>query len=351
MSSIAPDTETQRAVAIADAHGDQALARLHDEGLTDGLPVVPPTSARVDAALSGRDPATRLGAVAPLLREATLGDVAVCAVLAGCHPAELDALATATRALAAPELNLIGVATTTGNAAIGLILHGRWIGRLGANAGANTLGPGHRVNATLGRALALVVRLVGGAVPGTIDMATLGQPAKYGCCLAELDPPAPWRPLPARRGIDGDSAVTVFATAGVVEVVDPVSPTGAGLLETLATAVPLPAALSADGTRLGGGEILAVIPPEWTDRLVADGWTQDDVAAFLYERSACPVDRLSPALRASARPRDGADVLYSARSPADVVVLTAGGAGTKATLLPGWPGESYSITLAAPAPP
>ncbi len=173
----------------------------------------------------------------------------------------------------------------------------------------------------------------------------MGQPAKFGCCLAEQDPPSPWQPLPARRGLDDSSAVTVFAASGIIEVVDAWSGTGQGLLETLATAVPLPTALNPSGTGLGGEEIVALIPPEWADKLVADGWTQEQVAAFVYERSAFPIKRLPPSLRARV---EAEEVLMSASGPDDVVVLVAGGVGTKATLLPSWHGGSRSVTVPVP---
>lgn len=344
-----PELETDRAAVIADslAYRD-VLDRLREEGLTDGLPVIPPTAARVRMMLDGRDPGGRLGAVPPLCRPADLRAVAICAVMAGCRPAELDALVAATRALLHPELNVLGVATTTGNAALGVIIHSSVAARLGANAGANVLGPGNPVNATLGRAVALVVRFVGGAAPGVIDMATIGQPAKYGCALAESDPPPPWRALPLLRGLPDCSAVTVFAMSGVVEVVDTSSETGEGLLETLAAAIPMPTALAAGGDRLGGGEVLALIPPEWAAKLVDDGWSQQDVRTFLFERSAFPAERLPPSVRDQVT--TASPWLMSAISPGHVVVMVTGGVGTKATLLPSWHGGSMSVTVPVGVP-
>lgn len=336
--------ETERAAMIADslAHRD-VIDRLHAEGLTDGLPVIPPTAARVQIMLAGRNPMHVLGLIPPLSRPVDMRALAICAVLAGCQPQEFSALVTASTALMDPQLNLLGVATTTGNTAVGMILHPGLADQLEANAGANTFGPGNRVNASLGRSLALVVRLIGGAQPGSIDMATIGQPAKFGCCLAERQPPAPWQSLPIRRELKDTFAVSVFATSGVVEVADTWSSTGRGLLETLAAAVPLPTALGRGGTQLGGGEIVALIPPEWAQKLVDDGWSQDEVAAFVYEQSAFPVERIPPALRAQVQTEK---VLMSASTPDDVTVLVAGGVGTKAALLPSWPGGSHSVTRA-----
>ena len=335
--------ETDRAAGFADslAYRD-VVDRLHDEGLTDGLPVIPPTAARVQVMLGGRSPSAPVGVVPPLARQADTRTIAICAVMAGCRPAEFGALLAAVGALPDPRLNLVGVATTTGNTAVGLALHGEVVDRIGANAGSSTLGPGNRVNASLGRALSLVVRLVGGATPGTVDMTTIGQPAKFGCCFAEGEPPAPWRPLHVRRGVTSSSAVTVFATAGVIEVVDVVSGTGEGLLQTLAAAVPLPTAIGGGGEVLGGGEILALIPPEWADHLVADGWSERDVAEYLYENTRLPLSRVPESLRSQVTATGD---LPSARSPDDVLVCVTGGVGTKAILLPSWQGTAHAVTV------
>lgn len=336
-------SETDQAALFADSLAFRDVVdRLHDEGLTDGLPVMPPTAARVQTMLAGRNPSTPVAVVPPLSRPADLRAVAICAVMAGCRPPDLDVLVAAVQALAAPELNLIGVATTTGNTAVGLVLHGEIVGRLRANPDANTLGPGNRTNASLGRALALAIRLLGGATPGSVDMSTIGQSAKFGCCFAETAPIDPWEGFASRRGVHAASAVTVFATAGIVEVVDVVSSTGEGLLESLAAAVPLPAALGGGGDRLGGGEILAVIPPEWAQKLIADGWSQSDVAEYLHRHTTLPLERVPASLRGQVSV-DGP--LRSAMTPDDVHVITAGGVGTKAVVLPSWQGTAHPVTV------
>src|SRR5690606_27253641 len=133
-------------------------------------------------------------------------------------------IAAAVEALAAPELNLIGIATTTGSAATLVVVNGPAARTLGMHAGANALGPVNRANATIGRAVRLVLQNVGGARPGEIDMATLGQPAKYTFCLAENEAESPWPALHVERGFAPDeSVVTVLGTSGIVEVVDSVS--------------------------------------------------------------------------------------------------------------------------------
>jgi hypothetical protein len=95
---------------------------------------------------------------------------------------------------------------------------------IGMNSGGNALGQGNRANATIGRALQLVIRNVGGGRPGEIDRSTLGNPGKYTFCFAEDEAGSPWEPLAVERGIaPGRSAITLFAAEGVRGVVDQLS--------------------------------------------------------------------------------------------------------------------------------
>jgi hypothetical protein len=330
------------------APGDDAelvTSELTTLGVGDGLPVLPPTPARIEAMLGRWDDELSLGPLAPLNRQVTVRDVAVCAVLAGCRPGALPVLVAAVRAVQRPEFNLLGITTTTGSAAIGVALHGAVVDTVHANAGANYLGPGNAANATIGRALATVIRVVGGAVPGLIDMAIAGQPAKYGLCLAELPPTPGWPNLNEERGVPGEpGAVTVLGVSGTVEVIDATSQDVADLADTLAAALVLP--VSTNGRTLGAGEPVVVVPPEWVDRWREAGWTRQRVREHLWQRAWVPLDRLAPGL---ARRADDdavrAGLLRVAERPADIVLMVAGGVGTKATLLPTWSG---SVTVTVP---
>lgn len=332
-------------VVSAGESADDVVTRLDRHGLGDGLPLVSPTRPRVTAMLAGRAQDEPVAELVPLPYAATVEDVAQCAVLAGCAPGALPYLLAAVDAVAAPEFNLLGVSTTTGNAAVGVVVHGDGAPRHGFDTGANCLGPS-RVNATFGRALALACRLLGGAVPGVLDMATLGQPAKLALCLAEGEVPQGWTSWHRSRGCAaGSDAVTVFATAGLLEVADTWSASALGLLESLASATPLPAAVSASGELVGGGQQLYVLPPEWVVRLVAEGWTRESVGAFLHEHAVLAVDRL-PAAAASrlSDPARESGVLRCASSPDDFLLVCAGGTGVKAAYLPSWPGGSRAVT-------
>jgi hypothetical protein len=319
---------------------------LNAQGVGDGHPVIPPTPARVEAMLGGWDRDQLLGNLAPLRRDVTVEDVAVCAVLAGCPVTALPALVAAVRAVQEPRFNLLGLTTTTGSAAIGMVLHGDVAGAVGANAGANYLGPGNVANATIGRALSILVRVVGAALPGLIDVAIAGQPAKYGLCFADLPGEPGWPGLHEERGHPSSpGAVTVLGTTGNLEVIDAVSKDVVDLLDTLAGALLLPVSMAADGRTLGSGEPVVVLPPEWVMRLRGSGWTKDRVREHLWAKAQVPLDRLAPGLAARADQRAVEEgVLQVAEDPDSISLLVAGGPGTKATLLPLWSG-SRSVTV------
>jgi hypothetical protein len=206
-------------------------------GWTDGLPVVPPTEGRVLAMLdgTGRAPDEVVAVVPPNLVAVTVEKVAVNAVMAGCRPEYLPVVLAAVEAACSDEFNIHGVLATTWSVGPVVVVNGP-VGRaIGINSGVNVLGQGNRANATIGRALQLVVRNVGGGRPGGVDRATLGNPGKVGLCFAEDEEGSPWEPLSVERGIaPGTSAVTVLAGGGVHSVSDQTSRTPESLARSLA---------------------------------------------------------------------------------------------------------------------
>ena len=235
---------------------------LYRMGLTDGLPVVPPTRERVAAMLGNRDPERVVATLPPMQNRATARNLAACAVMAGCRPMDFDVLKAATAAVAEPEFNLFGIQTTTGAATPMLIVNGPVVHRLGLNAGANALGPGTRANASIGRALQFVLRTIGGADPGRGDKATMGQPGKFTLCCAENALDSPWEPLHVNRGFLAEqSTVTVVGAVGTVEVVDAESADAQGVLTTMARSMTIAGNLGKDNL-LGSGEPLLLVAPE-----------------------------------------------------------------------------------------
>ena len=192
---------------------------LTDAELSDGLPLVPPTRRRLEAMVAGVAGRADLhGMMPPMFGDITPEAVAYQCVIAGCRPVELPVVLAASEAILEPDFNFLGIATTTGTACVALCVHGPIARKLGINAGTNCLGPGNRANASIGRALQLCIRNIGGARAETGDMATMGQPGKYTFCFAERND-GPFPTLTSRRGLGADaSAITVMAISGTAEV-------------------------------------------------------------------------------------------------------------------------------------
>ncbi|HEX2885209.1 hypothetical protein [Vineibacter terrae] len=301
---------------------DAAQAALDEQGLGDGLPLVIPTRRRLEAMLAGIDePERSFGQMPPLFGELTAAAVAYSCVLAGARPAELSVVLAAAAACLEPDFNLLGVLTTTGTTAVAVLVHGPIVRRLGINAGTNCLGPGNRANAAIGRALALVLRNVGGARPQIGDMATMGQPGKYTFCFAENDEaivPA----LPVRRGFAADvDAVTVLGVSGTAEVL----PSGDGaspeaILQPVATAMHAAITVSGAARKPTRGEQVLLLPPELAQQITRQGWDLAAMQRYLFV--AHPV----------------------ARAPEDIHVIVTGGPGIKMTYLPLWAGGTRTTT-------
>ena len=330
-----------------DTGWEQAQEELAALGLTDGLPVVPPTAARVEAMLRahGCDPEAVVCRLAPMLEPVRWRDIAVNAVMAGCAPGSLPVVGAALEAMAAEEFNLTGVSTTTGSAAPLVIVNGPVAAAIGMNGAANALGPGNRANATTGRAISLCLRNIGGATPGEVDMATLGQPAKYTCCFAENEAQSPWAPLHVERGYAaGESVVTVVGVSGTVEVVDSASGGASGLAQTFAQSMLIAGTVGGAGF-IGGGEPLLIVPPELAATCERDGCSKQAFKAAIFERATMPLERLSPAVREHLAGRGaGAGPLHVAQNAEAILIVVAGGVGVKAAYAPNWGGGSRAVS-------
>src|SRR5437870_8226521 len=185
-----------------------------DKGVTDGLPVVPPTRARVEHMLAGTGRARDelLGKMRPDYGRLTGEKAAINADLAGCRPDYLPVVIAAAECACGPAFNLHGAATSTHFAAPLIVVNGPIRTRIGLNSAFGVFGPGYRANATIGRALRLLMINVGGARPGETSMSTFGHPGRYTYCIAENEEASPWPPYHVSRGVaPATSAVTLFA--------------------------------------------------------------------------------------------------------------------------------------------
>jgi hypothetical protein len=331
-----------------DAGWDALQTELAAAYLSDGLPLVPPTAQRVAALLAsgGWQPGDEIALVAPSFETATAGNLAICAVMAGCTPESFPVLVAAVEAIADPQFNLLGITTTTGSATPIIIVNGPIAARIGLNGGGNALGAGSRANMTLGRALTLAILNVCGAKPGETDMATLGQPAKRGLCFAENTAENPWTPLHVERGFAAeDSVVTVVGIAGTIEVNDSDSTTAADMAQTFAQSMLIAGVASSNGL-LGGGEPLCLLPPEWAARFHGGGLDKAAAKQAIWERAVLDADKLPPALRKRrlAAAGDTADLLRVAERAEDLMIVVAGGVGRKAAYLPTWGGSTRAVS-------
>jgi hypothetical protein len=215
-----------QARAVELGTSEDEMEAMYARGWSDGLPLVPPTPERVARMLRGttRAPDEIVTVVPPDLVECTVEKVAINAVMAGCMPEYLPVVLAAVEAACTDQFNMHGLLATTWFAGPVVIVNGPMARAIGMNSGVNALGQGNRANATIGRALQLVVRNVGGGRPGEVDRATLGQPGKYTFCFAEDETGSPWEPLHVERGLRAEqSAVTLFAGEGVRGIVDQLS--------------------------------------------------------------------------------------------------------------------------------
>ena len=312
---------------------DAILAAFCEREWCDGLPIVPPTEERVRTMLGGAAAQRSLGAMPPLWRQATLEKLAVNAVMAGCEPSYFPVIVAAVQAMLDPSFNLYGVQATTHPVAPLLIVHGPAAHELGVHAGSGCFGPGFRANATIGRAIRLIMLNVGGAWPGRYDMATQGSPAKFSYCIAERDD-VPWGPLHA------DRAVTVFGGEPPHNVNDHVSTTAAGILATVAdTAVSLGSNV---GWYFSQSQLLIVLGPEHARTIAGDGFSRADVQRFVFEHARLPLRtlKLGGMWGIQDWPRwmhavtDDDALLPQVPSPEDVMVIVAGGPGKHSAVVP-----------------
>jgi hypothetical protein len=319
-----------------------------DKGVTDGLPVVPPSRARVERMLAASTRAREdlAGEVPPNYGRATVEKVATNAVMAGCRPEYFPAVLAAVEAACDPSFNLHGVSTSTHFSGPLVVVHGPIRTRIGLNCSFGVYGPGYRANATIGRALRLVMINVGGARPGETSMSTFGHPGRYTYCIGEHEEASPWPPYHAGRGLAAtESAVTVFAGEAPHGISDHASRTARALAGSLGWS--MASIWNAKHFPLYSHTML-VVGPEHARTFADDGWSKDDLVRHIFETVRVPYGRLKPTddngegtnLRFAKGGEPGPDDLIPKfPSPAELHVVVAGGtAGRFSMVIPGWLG-------------
>ncbi len=326
-----------------------ALEELHERGWTDGLPVVIPTPARVEAMLAGGgiEPDIILGAVGPGYAECTVEKAAVNAVMAGCLPEYFPVVIAAVRAVCEDDFDLGVMQSTTHALGPVIIVNGPAREQCGGIAsGWGALGPGHRANASIGRALRLVLGNIGGAQPGISDMAVLGQAGKFTACFAEAEESSPFEPLHISRGFGWEqSTVTVVgveAPHSVIATPDGDDPEGGErILRTLAAAI---ANAGSNNTYGGRGTSLVVLNPAHAKILAKWGFTRETVQERLHQLAVNPKRLLSSWAPMRPNPTEAGDELVHAiASPEKVIVAVAGGEGIYSAVFNCWGGGEHAV--------
>ena len=309
-----------------------------ERGWTDGLPVVTPTPERVWRMLQGttRKPDEVVGIIPPDLTPCTVEKVAINAVMAGCKPEYLPVVLAAVEAACIDEFNMHGLLATTYFSSPIVVVNGPIAEKIGMNSGGNALGQGNRANATIGRALQLVIRNVGGGKPGGVDRATLGYPGKYTFCFAEREHDSPWESLAVQKGYaQEDSTVTLLCGGGVHGVMDQLSRTPEGLAhsfaQTLLTVAHYKLAIVADA--------LLVISPEHARVFKEAGWSKQQLVDQLQAFTTRPGSEMVRGAdnNAEGLPAQFAGATLPKFRPDGLTIVHAGGtAGMFSAIIGGW---------------
>jgi hypothetical protein len=326
-----------RAREIEIGAAEDAIEACYERGWSDGMPVVPPTRERVLRMLQGttRRADEVIGMVPPDLAPCSVEKVAINAVMAGCKPEYLPVVLAAVEAALIDEFGMHGVLCTTMFAGPVVIVNGPVARRIGMNSGVNALGQGNRANATIGRALQLVIRNVGGGRPGEIDRATLGTPGKYSFCFAEAED-SPWEPLSVQRGHARDaSTVTLFAGEGVQGIVDQKSRTPESLAKSFALAL-----RAVDHPKLAmAGDALLIVSPDHCRVFLEAGWSKARLLDELTTLLQLPADEMIAGAGGIA---EGLPAAYAGKTvpkfrPGGLLIVRAGGnAGLFSAVVAGW---------------
>jgi len=333
---------------LSDEDPDTIYELFEKHGWGDGLPLVAPTDKRVTEMLSciEASPEEVLTVLPPRGGSATYRSVAVNAVLAGCKPEYFPVVVAAVKALGSQRINLRGVNTTTHPVAPLLIVHGRAVDELGFNSGLGVFGPGNRANATVGRAIRLILLHIAGAAPGPGDASTQGQPSKYTYCIAENQKENPWDSYPVTLGVNSESALTVHCGENPHNFHDMESEKIERILDKAASAM---TTFGVNNACISSGEWFVILCPEHAATAFDQGWGREDVSDYLFEKARMTAGRFREQFNLLA----WADWMHSlsddelvpmTQQVENIKVLVSGGAGKHSCVIPSW-GMTRSVTV------
>jgi hypothetical protein len=301
------------------------------ERWSDGLPIVPPTAQRVEQMLSasGTDGEQMLGTMPPRWRPTFAHHVAVNAVMAGCRPEYFPLVLAGIKAVLDTRFNLYGVQGTTNPAGVMVVVNGPARTALDINSGHNLFGQGWRANATIGRAVRLCLINIGGGLPELGDMSTLGNPNKYGSCIAENEEASPWEPFHVERGFAAEQSVVTAAGVTAPMNVAILSQEAEAILDGIAGALQCPGS----NLMLFTAEALVVIGPVHARHLARNGYDKQRIREYLWERGTIELNGLHPTDHKATREwkatcfytQGGKEYLRPTTTPDDIGIVIAGG--------------------------
>jgi len=282
MSAVLQSSKSRESAAATVPADVDLIEYYYERGFSDGLPVVPPTQEKIDEIVArlGGDPSFVEARIAPRWGDLTREVLAINMVMAGCKPEYTPVVLAAVKALTDQAFNLNGVQATTHVASPLLIVNGPIAREIGMNGGVNAFGSGNRANATIGRALRLIMLNVGGGWPGDLDKSTLGHPGKYTYCVTENEAQSPLAPYHVEHGYKPeDSTVFVMAAEAPHSVTNHISNDPEGILDTMCSAMSTIASNSA----VLGGHIAVVLGLEHAQTIGKHGWSRADVRNYLFQ--------------------------------------------------------------------
>jgi len=322
-----------------------AIDLCYANGWTDGMPVIPPTAERINAMLEAANlkPEHQLAFIENRQVSVTAEKVAINAVMAGCKPEYMPVVAATVEALADPKYGYHGPATSTGGAAVFMLVNGPIAKQLDINNGDNLFGQGWRANATIGRAIRLMMQNVIGTTPGVLDRSSLGHAGKYTFCIAENEQDSPWPAFHTTRGFRPDqNAVTIFAAYAPHQYSNGLSATPEGVLVTACAQMRMSASTNRQP------QYAMVFAGEHQEIMKKGGWSREDVQNYVFEHTRNSVADLQRAnLRTGPVTAETEKEKFAlVETPQDLLVIAAGGrAGVQSAYIPGWGGKNGSQSV------
>ncbi|MDE0703930.1 MAG: hypothetical protein OXH59_09420 [Rhodospirillaceae bacterium] len=319
----------------------------HGRGWTDGLPVVPPTEAAVEACLEWAmlAPDHLVGIEPVRARALTAEKLAVNAVMAGCLPMHFPVVVAAFTAMLQEPFLLHGATASTGGSAVLLIVNGPIAAEIGMDPTFNALASSDRASTVIGRTLRLCLINLLDVRPGDIDRSSLGHPGKISYCLAEDEAGSEWLPLADERGMpSGASCVTVMAAGAPRQLMNEWTTVPEEILDTYAAEM----RANMRHYSIWPGNYAIVVPPQLRAHFNAAGWSKADIRACIFEKARIKRAEWAECGK-GAVVRDRGDREYAAlTAPEDLLVVAAGGpAGGFGAVIPPWlGGKSRAVTVA-----